>query len=145
VDRMLTLAKVKSGAIVFDLGSGDGRLPIATARTFGALGVGYEADPALVKESLNKVRDLDLHGQVLIEQRDIYKLDLSEADVVTLSLPPSMMERLVPQFERMKPGARIVAVNFSLPGVTPDHVEKLDGKNDNGIVSTHWIYVWTTP
>jgi hypothetical protein len=149
VDRMLTLAKVKPGDVVFDLGCGDGRIVVTAAKKFGALGVGYDIDPERIKESLENVKKQSLQGKVLIERRDIFKVDLSKADVVALYLIPTLNGKLIPQLEKMKPGSRIVSHDFAFwhddADPKPDYVEDFDDGDDNGNKRTHKIFLWTTP
>src|SRR5262249_53433196 len=146
VDRMLTLAKVKPGDVVFDLGSGDGRIVITAAQKFNALGIGYEIDPQYVKESRENVKKAGLQGKVLIEQRDMFKLDLSKADVIAVYILPMMMDKLIPQFNKMKPRARIVAHDLAFSnGPAADYKEYINAADDNGNKRDHQIFLWTTP
>ncbi len=79
---------------------------------------------------------------IRIEQKDIFTLDLSEADVITLYLLPSLNVKLIPQLEKLKPGSRIVSHDFDMKGVKPDQVVKINSDNE---YSDHTIYLWTTP
>jgi len=142
VDKMLMLAKVTKKDLVYDLGCGDGRIPVAAAKKYGCKAVGYDLDPARVKESLENAKKNKVEHLVTIEQKDIFTLDLSEADVITLYLTPEMNERLIPQLEKLKPGSRIVAHNFGIPGVKPDKVIRFTSSFDK---LEHKIYLWTTP
>lgn len=142
VDRMLRLAKIKKDDLVYDLGCGDGRIPVTAAKKYGCKAVGYDLDPARVKESLENVKKNGLEHLVTIEQKDIFTLDLSEADVITLYLLPDLNVRLIPQLEQLKPGARILSHNFDMKGVKPDKVIRLTCSFDN---LEHKIYLWTTP
>jgi len=142
VDKMLELAEVKKGDLVYDLGCGDGRIPITAAKKYGCGAVGYDLDPDRVKESRENVEKNQLGHLIRIEQKDIFTLDLSEADVITLYLLPSLNVRLIPQLEKLKPGSRIVSHNFDMEGVKPDKVVKLTSSKDQ---AEHKIYLWTTP
>ena len=142
VDRMLELAEVKKGDLVYDLGCGDGRILITAAKKYGCRAVGYDLDPDRVKESIENVEKNKLGHLIRIEQKDIFTLDLSEADVITLYLLPSLNVRLIPQLEKLKPGSRIVSHNFDMEGVKPDKVVKLTSSKDQ---AEHKIYLWTTP
>jgi LEA14-like dessication related protein len=142
VDKMLILAKVKKDDIVYDLGCGDGRIPVAASKKYGCKSVGYDLDPARVRESLENAKKNEVEHLVTIEQKDIFTIDLSQADVVTLYLRPDMNERLIPQLEKLKPGSRIVAHNFGILGVKPDKVARFTSSFDN---LEHKIYLWTTP
>ena len=142
VDKMLELAEVKKGDLVYDLGCGDGRILVTAAKRYGCRALGYDLDPDRVKESRENVEKNQLGGLIRIEQKDIFTLDLSEADVITLYLLPSLNVRLIPQLEKLKPGSRIVSHNFDMEGVEPDKVVKLTSSKDQ---AEHKIYLWTTP
>jgi tRNA G37 N-methylase Trm5 len=143
VDRMLELAEVKKDDLIYDLGCGDGRIVVTAAKTFGCKAVGYDISPKRVKESLGNVKKNNVADLVRIEQQDIFTLDLSKADVVTLYLLPSLNVKLIPQLEKLKPGTRIVSHDFDMKGVKPDKVVTIpDEKDDYG---DHTIYLWTTP
>jgi len=142
VDKMLELAKVRQSDVVYDLGCGDGRIPVTAAKKYGCRAFGYDIDPQRVKESLENVANNGVGHLVTIEQKDIFTLDLSGANVVTLYLLPSLNVKLIPQLEKLKPGSRIVSHDFDMKGVTPDQVVHLPGDDEFG---SHTIYLWTTP
>ena len=142
VDKMLEMAQVTKDNLVYDLGCGDGRIVVTAAMKHGCKAIGYDIDPQRVKESLENVEKSKVGNLVTIEQKDIFTLDLSEADVVTLYLLPSLNERLIPQLEKLRPGSRIVSHDFRMKGVKPDKVVRLTSTEDN---SKHKIYLWTTP
>ena len=142
VERMLDLAGVKPQELVYDLGSGDGRIVIAAAQKSGARAVGYEIDPRLVKLARRRVAENKLEPLVRIEHEDIFTLDLSGADVITLYLYPGLMERLLPQFQKLKPGTRIVSHQFEIPGVPARQTLTVESKEDN---ESHRLFLWTTP
>jgi len=142
VDEMLRLAKIKKDDLVYDLGCGDGRIPVTAAKNYGCKAVGYDLDPERVKESLENVKKYEVGHLVTIEQKDIFTLDLSEADVITLYLLPALNVKLIPQLEKLKPGSRILSHNFNMKGVKPDNVVRLNSSFDN---LEHKIYLWTTP
>jgi hypothetical protein len=142
VYKMLMLAKVKKDDLVYDLGCGDGRIPVTAAKKYGCNAVGYDLDPERVKESLENVKKNEVEHLVTIEQKDIFTLDLNEADVITLYLLPALNVKLIPQLEKLKPGSRILSHNFDMKGVKPDKVVRLTSSFDN---LEHKIYLWTTP
>ena len=142
VDRMLELAKVQKSDLLYDLGCGDGRIVVTAAQKYGCKAVGYDIDPQRIKESLENVAKNSVGHLVTIEQKDIFTLDLSEANVITLYLLPSLNVKLIPQLEKLKPGSRIVSHDFRMKGVKPDKVEKLTSSEDN---AGHKIFLWTTP
>jgi hypothetical protein len=142
VDKMLELAQVTKDDIVYDLGCGDGRIPVTAAQKYGCRAWGYDIDPRRIKESLENVEKNDVGDLVTIERRDIFTLDLSGANVVTLYLLPSLNVKLIPQLEKLKPGSRIVSHDFSMKGVIPDKVVNVE-EDDSSL--DHTIYLWTTP
>jgi hypothetical protein len=141
VDKMLEIAKVTKDDIVYDLGCGDGRIVVTAAKRYGCKAFGYDIDPKRIKESNENVEDNGVGHLVTIEQRDIFTLDLSPANVVTLYLLPSLNVKLIPQLERLKPGSRIVSHDFDMKGVKPEQVIELDTEGGG----SHTIYFWTTP
>ncbi len=142
VEKMLELAQVTKDDILYDLGCGDGRIPVTAAKKYGCRAWGYDIDPRRIKESLENVEQSGVGDLVTIERKDIFTLDLSGANVITLYLLPSLNVKLIPQLEKLKPGSRIVSHDFSMKGVTPDKVVNVEG-NDSGI--DHTVYLWTTP
>jgi len=142
VDKMLELAEVKKDDLVYDLGCGDGRIVVTAAKRFGCRAVGYDIDPERVEESLENVEKSGVGHLVRIEQKDIFTLDLSEANVITLYLLPSLNVKLIPQLEKLKPGSRIVSHDFRMKGVKPDKVVKLTSNEDD---REHKVFLWTTP
>jgi predicted RNA methylase len=141
--RMLALAGVKKTDVVCDLGSGDGRIVIAAARTYGCRAMGYEIDAELVKESRDAAaKDAKVAELVRIEHQDLFTADFSGADVVTVYLPPRLLERLRPQLAKLKPGARIVSHFFEIPGVKADKSESFESTDDG---DRHTLHLWTAP
>ncbi|MGE0760848.1 MAG: methyltransferase domain-containing protein [Pirellulaceae bacterium] len=130
VQRMLEVARVTSRDVVYDLGCGDGRIVIAAAARYQCQAVGFEIDPDVVAEARANVARRGVEKLVRIEQRDIFRVDLRPASVVTLYLLPEMNVQLLPQLERMRAGARIVAHDFGIDGVTPDqHLTMISREN----------------
>ena len=142
VDKMLELAKVKKDDLVYDLGCGDGRIVVTAAKRYGCKAVGYDIDPQRVEESLENVEKNNVGHLVRIEQKDIFTLDLSKANVITLYLLPELNVKLIPQLEKLKPGSRIVSHDFRMKGVKPDKVVKLTSNEDD---REHKVFLWTTP
>src|SRR5438445_5763984 len=97
VDKMLQMAEVKKGDVVYDLGCGDGRIVVTAAKKYGCKAVGFDIDPDRVKEARENVRKAGVGDLVTIKQEDIFKQDLSKASVVTLYLLPELNVRLIPQ------------------------------------------------
>jgi hypothetical protein len=123
VDKMLQLAEVRKDDLLYDLGCGDGRIVVTAARRYGCRAEGFGH---LVK----------------IEQKDIFTLDLSKADVITLFLLSRLNVKLIPQLAKLKPGSRIVSHNFAMEGIKPDKVVTMFSSEDQ---FEHTIYLWTAP
>jgi SAM-dependent methyltransferase len=142
VERMLTLAGVKKGDVVYDLGSGDGRIAIAAAKKYGAKSVGFEIDPGLVKLARENVRKEGVEDLVQIRQQDFTKADLSPATVVTLYLSQDGNAAVKPLLQRqLKPGARVVSYTFDMGDWPPKVVETYrDASGDS-----HLLYRWDIP
>jgi SAM-dependent methyltransferase len=141
VDKMLELAAVKKGDVVYDLGCGDGRIVVTAAKKYGAKATGFDVDPERIKESRENVKRNGVEALASIQQKDIFTLDLSGANVVTLYLLPELNVKLIPQLEKLKPGSRIVSHDFDMRGVKPDKVVKVPTKDG----WEHTVYLWTTP
>jgi protein-L-isoaspartate O-methyltransferase len=139
VDRMLELAKVTAKDIVYDLGSGDGRIVIAAAKKHKARAVGVELSPELVEKSRAAIAKEGLGELVAIRHGDLFKQDLSEATVVMLYLLPRLNAKLLPQLERLPKGARIVSHGAEIPGLTPQQVVRFPSRED-GLERV--LYVW---
>jgi len=140
VEEMLRLADVKKSDLLYDLGCGDGRIVVTAAKKYGCHAIGFDIDPQRIKESVENVKKNEVEDLVQIKRQDIFKLDLSRANVITLYLLPSLNVKLIPQLEKLKPGSRIVSHSFDMAGVTPDKVVKVD---TDGYERT--VYFWTTP
>ncbi|MEN3975274.1 class I SAM-dependent methyltransferase [Emcibacter sp. SYSU 3D8] len=142
-EEMLVMARVMPHETVYDLGSGDGRILIAAARKYGAKAVGYEINPRLVEESRERIKALGLGKKIEVREGNLFEADLSQADVVTLYLSPTMNAKLLPQFDRMKPGSRIVSHDFDIPGIRHQTVVKVTP--GGAYKRERTIYLWTTP
>jgi precorrin-6B methylase 2 len=133
-EAMLKLADTTASDVVYDLGSGDGRIPIAAAKKFGARGVGVELDADLIKQSNRNAQKAGVADRVRFIQQDLFKTDLSDATVVTLYLSNSINMRLRGILEHLKPGTRIVSHRFTFGDWKPDAEKRLEGTT---------IYLWT--
>jgi predicted O-methyltransferase YrrM len=142
VDEMLSMANVTEDDLVYDLGCGDGRIVITAAKRYGCKAVGYDIDPQRVKEARENARINNVEHLVTIEHEDIFTLDLSDADVITLYLLPELNDKLMPQLEKLKPGSRVVSHDFDISGVVPDEIEKLYSREDE---REHYVFLWTIP
>jgi ubiquinone/menaquinone biosynthesis C-methylase UbiE len=135
---MLQAAQLRPGETVYDLGSGDGRVVITAAQMFKANAVGVEISDILCKSTLKKITALHLDSQVKIVHANALKVDLSPADVVTLYLLTSSNARLRPNLEKyLKPSARVVSLNFGMPGWKATRTETVHADRQ-----THTIYVY---
>jgi SAM-dependent methyltransferase len=119
-DAMLQLAGVNAADVVYDLGSGDGRIPIIAAQKYGARGVGIEIDRRLVELSRRTANEAEVASRVSFVVGDLFEADLSAATVVTAYLSPQIMKILTPKLRGLKPGTRIVSHQFPMPGWAPD-------------------------
>jgi SAM-dependent methyltransferase len=121
VEIMLRLAEVTAADVVYDLGSGDGRIPIIAAQKYGARGVGIEIDPRLIDVARTNAKDAGVADRVTFVEGDLFAADLSSATVVTLYLSASVNARLEPKLRtELKPGARIVSHQFPIGHWPPD-------------------------
>ena len=136
VDAMLKLAKVTKNDVVYDLGSGDGRIPITAARTYGARGVGIDIDPVRIKEANENLKQSGVGDKVRFIQGDLFEQDLSKATVITLYLLPALNLKLRPKLLKLKPGTRIVSHDFDMGDWKPDKQVKVGTRN---------VYFWTVP
>jgi SAM-dependent methyltransferase len=125
-DAMLQLANVTADDVVYDLGSGDGRIPIIAAQKYGARGVGIEIDPRLVEISWRIANEAEVANRVSFIVGDLFETDLSKATVLTMYLSPTIMKTLMPRLRALKPGTRIVSHQFPMPDWTPDRRIKVD-------------------
>ena len=138
--------------MVYDLGCGDGRIVVTAAKRYGVKAVGFDINPKRVRESLENVRKNNVEHLVTIKHEDVFTLDLSQANVVTLYLLPSLNVKLMPQLEKLRPGSRILSHDFDMRGAKP--VEKYrmnssgNGNDDDEEYygeEQHTIYKWIVP
>jgi len=142
VEKMLELAGVRKADVVYDLGCGDGRIVVTAARKYGCRAAGFDIDRECVRLSRANVAKAGVEKLVTIEHKDIFTLDLAEADVITLYLLPRMNERLLPQLAKLKPGSRIVCHANPIPGIRPEKVVAVVSREDE---LAHKVYVYVTP
>jgi SAM-dependent methyltransferase len=141
VDEMLRLAKIKKGDVLYDLGSGDGRIPIAAAQQYGIRAVGIEIDPKLVTEAQEKAQQEGVSDLVRFRNEDMFRIDVSEATVVTLYLSEKLNVLLRPKLLReLRPGSRILSHDFRMGDWKPEQTVRVPwGK----LYRT--VYLWTVP
>ncbi len=141
VEKMLEAARVKPDELVYDLGSGDGRVVITAAKQFKARSVGVEISPKLVKLSQDWIKREGLEKQCQVIQGDLREVDYSDADVVILYLLTSTNEMLRPTLEKaLKPGARVVTHDFEIREWNPSRVVQAEAHG-----RVHSIYVYEMP
>jgi SAM-dependent methyltransferase len=119
VERMLDMAHVKAGDVVYDLGSGDGRVLITAVQKFGARAVGIEIDPDLCEKAKRRVQSLGLEDRISIIHGSALRTDLRPADVVTMYFLTLSNEKLRPNLEKMRTGTRVVSFQFPIRGWKP--------------------------
>lgn len=140
VDRMLELAEVGPDDVVYDLGSGDGRVVITAAKQFGARGVGIEIDPELVQQATANAQAAGVADRVEFRQQDLFQTDFSEATVVTLYLLPEVNLRLRPLLlQQLKPGTRIISHGFNMGDWQPEETVVVPADR------LRILYKWTVP
>lgn len=137
VDAMLELADLSESDVLYDLGSGDGRIPITAARRFGVRAVGIDIDPRRVSEARRNAKAAGVEHLVTFRQADLFDSDLGEATVVTLYLLSTLNLKLRPKLvSELDPGARVVSHRFSMGDWAPEKKEMVQGRP---------IYRWTVP
>jgi len=137
VDEMLKVAKVGKGDVLYDLGSGDGRIPVTAAKRFGIRAVGIDIDPDRIQEARENARKSGVEKLVTFRNEDLFETDFREATVVTLYLLPDLNVKLRPRLLKdLRPGTRIVSHQFDMGDWKPERTIDLNGRT---------IYFWTVP
>jgi SAM-dependent methyltransferase len=136
VKEMMDLAKVKPGDVVYDLGCGDGRIVVAAAKRGAAKAVGVDIDPDRIREAWANARAAGVADKVTFIQGDLFQMDFSDADVVTLYLLPDLNLKLRPKLLALKPGTRIVSHAFDMGDWKPEITQVVDGRD---------VFSWTVP
>lgn len=134
VDKMLELADVKSGDFLIDLGSGDGRIPITAAKKYGVKALGVDLNPVRVKEANENAKRENVTDKVEFREEDLFKTDLSQANVITMYLLTAVNMKLRPELMKLKPGTRIVSHSFDMGDWKPDRTETVEGRT---------VHLWT--
>jgi len=139
VERMLELAQVKRGDVVYDLGSGDGRIVVTAAKKYGVKAIGFEIDPERIRESTENIKKAGVGDLVEIRQQDIRTVDLSPASVLTMYLLPEVNLMIRPNiWKQMKPGSRVVSHDFDMGDWKPLKTEHIK----DGSSWEHTLYLW---
>lgn len=140
IETLLEVLQVNDSDVIYDLGCGDGRILISAALQFGAQGVGIDLDPLRVKEAQAKADELGIRDRVKFQEADLFTSRFEDASIVVLYLLPHLNLRLRPAlFEQLKPGTRIVSIDFDMGDWLPEKVIKLDIEEEST------LYFWTIP
>ena len=142
VARMLRMAQVKRSDVIYDLGCGDGRMVVLAAKKYGCRGTGFDIDPERVNAAIRNVKRNGVERLVKIVRADLFTVDFSGADVLSLYLLPDINMKLRPQFEKLKPGCRLVFHDYGLEGIKSDESVEIISNEDN---ASHTIFLYTTP
>jgi protein-L-isoaspartate O-methyltransferase len=142
VDQMLKVANVSSNDVLYDLGSGDGRIPMTAVQNYGvSRAIGVEINPQLVQQSREKAQKQGVSDRVTFLQQDLFQTNLSDATVVTLYLLPRINRKLRPKLlKELKPGTRVVSHDFDMGNWKPNRVLQVKGSTRR-----HTIYYWVIP
>ncbi|MBX9759833.1 MAG: methyltransferase domain-containing protein [Beijerinckiaceae bacterium] len=137
VDKMLELANVQKTDFLIDLGSGDGRIPVTAAQRFGVRALGVDINPQRIKEANERAQAAAVTNLVEFRQADLFETDISQANVLTMYLLPSVNMKLRPKiWSDMKPGSRVVSHAFDMGDWAPEQKVTVDGRT---------VYLWTVP
>jgi precorrin-6B methylase 2 len=136
VEAMLQVANVGKDDVVYDLGCGDGRIPVTAASKHGARAVCIDIDPQRIKEANENVAKNNVGALVRVMNADLFATDISEATVVTLYLLPSLNVKLIPTLQQLKPGTRVVSHAFDMGNCKPEKELDVNGRK---------VYFWTVP
>jgi SAM-dependent methyltransferase len=141
IDKMIEVAQISADDLVYDLGCGDGRIVIAAAVQRRCHGVGFDIDPVRVAEAKDNAKRHGVDQLVTIEQHDVFKVDLSKADVIVAYLLPWMLRDLKPRFEHCEPGTRIVSHDFEIEGIEAQATYPVKITEHE----RHLVYLYITP
>ncbi len=136
VDAMLKVAKVGPNDVLYDLGSGNGIIPVTAAKQYGTRGVGFDIDPQRIQEANENAKKNGVTDKVKFLQADLFEQDFSEATVISLYLLNSLNLKLRPKLLELKPGTRIVSHAFDMGDWEPDETLDVNGRR---------VYFWTVP
>ncbi len=140
--RMLKMAGVKRGDILYDLGCGDGRMLILAAQKYGCRTFGFDIDAERVAAAQENVRRSRVAHLVTVVQADLFTVDFSDADVLILYLLPEINQKLLPKLKRLRPGSRLVFHNYDLEEIEADESVSVTSNEDG---ADHTLFLYTTP
>ncbi len=141
VEEMLKMAEVTEDDVLYDLGSGDGRILITAAKEYGASGIGVDLNPDRIQEANENAVNANVTDKVKFIEGDLFEMDFSEATVLTLYLLPSVNMQLRPKILEMKPGTRVVSHNYNMGDWKPEKTKTI--RTPDGF--EHYIYFWRVP
>jgi SAM-dependent methyltransferase len=145
VQAMLKLGEVKKSDVLYDLGSGDGRIVIAAAKTYGARGVGIDINPVRIQEANENAKKAGVTHLVKFVENDLFEADIREASVVTLFLLSTLNQKLKPKLlADLKPGTRVISNTFDMGDWKPVKEIKVEGTDDDTYLSRN-LYLWIIP
>ena len=137
VEDMLRLANVQKGDVLYDLGSGDGRIAITAARKYGIKATGIDIDPERIREANENAKKAGVTNLVQFRQEDLFTADFKDASIITLYLLPDLNVKLRPRlWSELRPGTRVVSHQFDMADWKPEKQLELNGRT---------IYFWTIP
>ena len=136
VDKMIEMAEIKEGDIVYDLGCGDGRMIVTAAKKHGARGIGVDIDPQRIRESNENAKKADVTDKVKFIQKDLFTMDFKDCDALCMYLLPSVNLKLRPKILELKPGTRILSHAFDMDDWEADETVDVDGRT---------VYKWVVP
>lgn len=141
VEEMLKMAEVTEDDVLYDLGSGDGRILITAAAEYGASGIGVDLNPERIREANENAENANVTDKVKFIEGDLFEMDFSEATVLTLYLLPSVNMKLRPKILNLKPGTRVVSHNYNMGDWEPEKTKMI--RTPDGF--DHYIYFWRVP
>jgi cyclopropane fatty-acyl-phospholipid synthase-like methyltransferase len=143
VQRMLEVAEIKKGDVLYDMGSGDGRIVIEAAKQFGVRGVGIDLNPDLVAKARENAAKEGVSHLVEFRAQDGLTVDISEATVVTLYMFKWFNNALRPKLQKLKPGSRVVAHDFDIDDWKPTRIESVTAPKDGSdYAESRTLYIW---
>jgi SAM-dependent methyltransferase len=144
VERMLQLAEVRKDDVLYDLGSGDGRIVIEAAKKFGVRGIGVDLNPTLVEQARRRAAEEGVSHLVEFRAADGLTVDISQATVVTLYMFKWFNNQMRPKLQRLKPGSRVVAHDFDIDDWKPTKIEYVNPGDDpsSELAEPRTLYLW---
>jgi cyclopropane fatty-acyl-phospholipid synthase-like methyltransferase len=143
VDRMIEVAEIKQGDVLYDMGSGDGRIVIGAAKKYGIRAVGIDLNPELVAKARENAKQEGVSHLVEFRAQDGLTVDISEATVVTLYMFKWFNNAIRPKLQKLKPGSRVIAHDFDIDDWKPTRVESVKAPSDGSdYAESRTLYIW---